>query len=213
MAQPGIYRSRAAAAALAVFAGGFGAHRFFLGQWWGVFYLLFCWTYIPFLIAIIEGIVFMATNQQSWDDKVNGGVSPGREPMLVLVIFVLLIPFIAVLGILAAVAIPAYHDYTVRAKVGEALIAATPAKRAIEEFVQREQRWPDSLKQAGYRPNSHAYLQELSFDPQQGLLLQVVAGSMVSGAVQLLPEATDGGMVWHCQSAGMETRYLPSSCR
>ncbi len=43
--QPGLtYRSRVAAAAMAVFAGMFGAHRFYLGQWWGIFYLLFFWT-------------------------------------------------------------------------------------------------------------------------------------------------------------------------
>lgn len=208
-----IHRSRAAAAALAIFAGGFGAHRFFLGQWWGVFYLLLCWTYIPFLIAIIEGIVFMANGQEAWDRKYNDGISAGREPMLVIAIFVLMIPLIAALGIVLAIAIPAYHDYTVRTKTAEALQAAGAAKLAIAEFVANERRWPDSLEEARYQPVGNAYLQSARFDPQRGLLLQINAGGAISGEVLMTPEPSDGGLVWHCQSAGMDERYLPSSCR
>jgi len=40
-----------------------------LGQWWGIFYLLFCWTFIPSIIAFIEGIVFLVTDDDAWNAK------------------------------------------------------------------------------------------------------------------------------------------------
>lgn len=54
---------------LALFLGGLGIHRFYLGQWWGIFYLLFIWTYIPVIIALIEAIIFFLTNDADWEKK------------------------------------------------------------------------------------------------------------------------------------------------
>jgi TM2 domain-containing membrane protein YozV/Tfp pilus assembly major pilin PilA len=213
MATEGIYRSRIAAAALAVFAGGFGAHRFFLGQWWGVFYLLLFWTYIPFLIGLIEGIVFLATDQESWNRKHNHGVSAGREPALVVAIFAIALPVIAVIGILAAVAIPAYQDYTMRARTSAAIAASGDAKLAVAEFVAREQRWPENIEETGYQAVVNPNLRAVSFDPQRGLVLHVYAGPRVEGEVLLIPQPSDGGVSWTCQPASIDARYLPTSCR
>ncbi len=65
-------KSRGTAIAFALFLGGFGAHRFYLGQGGlGLLYLLFCWTLIPTLIAIIDIIVFIFTSQHAFDSKYN----------------------------------------------------------------------------------------------------------------------------------------------
>lgn len=56
---------------------------------------------------------------------------------------------IAILGILAAIAIPAYQDYSVRAKVSEAINVAAPAKLAVAEYVQSEGAWPPNRTAAG----------------------------------------------------------------
>ncbi|WHI46914.1 NINE protein [Microbulbifer sp. JMSA004] len=105
-------KGKVAAGLLAIFLGGFGLHRFYLGQWWGLFYLLFCWTGIPGLIAFIEGIVFLCTSNEKWFDK-YGNKKGGSALVLVLVLFFLIIP---VIGILAAISIPAYQDYVTRAQ-------------------------------------------------------------------------------------------------
>ena len=104
-------RSKVAAGLLAIFLGGFGIHRFYLGQWWGLFYLLFFWTAIPGLIAFIEGIVFLASSDHNWNEK-YGNKKGAPVVVLILVPFV----FIFIIGILAAIAIPAYQDYVDRAK-------------------------------------------------------------------------------------------------
>ena len=56
---------------------------------------------------------------------------------------------IAILGILAAIAIPAYQDYSIRAKVSEAINVASPAKLAVAEFFQSEGDWPANRTAAG----------------------------------------------------------------
>jgi TM2 domain-containing membrane protein YozV len=62
-------KSKVVAGVLALFLGGLGIHRFYLGQWWGIFYLLFCWTFIPSIVAFIEGIVFLLSDDASWNAK------------------------------------------------------------------------------------------------------------------------------------------------
>lgn len=65
-------KSKVAAGLLALFLGGFGIHRFYLGQWWGLIYLLFFWTFVPAIIAFVEAIVFFCTSDASWEDKYGG---------------------------------------------------------------------------------------------------------------------------------------------
>jgi TM2 domain-containing membrane protein YozV len=67
--QPNRGKNRIIAGLLALFLGGLGIHRFYLGQWWGIFYLLFVWTFIPLLIAFVEAIVFFVTSDARWEEK------------------------------------------------------------------------------------------------------------------------------------------------
>jgi len=66
-------KSRVTAGVLALLLGGIGVHRFYLGQWWGLFYALYFWTWIPAIASLIEGIVFLCTSDASWDAKYNKG--------------------------------------------------------------------------------------------------------------------------------------------
>ncbi|AKU92901.1 TM2 domain-containing protein [Vulgatibacter incomptus] len=63
-------KSRLAAALLAIFLGGFGAHRFYLGQTGlGVVYLLFFWTFIPTVVAFIDFIVLITMTDDAFAAK------------------------------------------------------------------------------------------------------------------------------------------------
>lgn len=60
-------KSKLAAGLLALFLGGIGLHKFYLGRpLQGVFYLLFCWTFIPALIGFIEGIVYLCESDEAF---------------------------------------------------------------------------------------------------------------------------------------------------
>ncbi len=63
-------KSRITAALLAFFLGGFGAHKFYLGKiGQGIVYLLFCWTFIPMIIAFIEFIVYLCMSDEEFERK------------------------------------------------------------------------------------------------------------------------------------------------
>ncbi len=63
-------KNKIVAGLLAIFLGGFGVHKFYLGRTgMGVLYLLFCWTYIPAFIGFIEGIIYLASNDHNFQIK------------------------------------------------------------------------------------------------------------------------------------------------
>ncbi len=104
-------KSKIVAGLLAIFLGAFGFHRFYLGQWWGLVYLLLFWTGIPGIIAFIEGIVFFFTSKETWNKK-HGNAKGASAVALVAGAFIL----VFIIGILAAIAVPAYQQYTIRAQ-------------------------------------------------------------------------------------------------
>jgi len=104
--------SKAVLLLVTFFFGGLGAHKFYLGKWWqGALYLIFFWTWIPALIALVEFIVYCFTSE----DRLNEKYSAHGTAALVIVIVAVFFG-VAMIGILAAVAIPAYQDYTHRAR-------------------------------------------------------------------------------------------------
>lgn len=60
-------KSKTAAGLLGIFLGGIGVHKFYLGHvGLGIVYLLFCWTGIPAIIGLIEGIIYLAASEQDF---------------------------------------------------------------------------------------------------------------------------------------------------
>lgn len=63
-------KSRIAAALFAFFLGGLGVHKFYLGRvGQGILYLLFCWTFIPAIIAFIEFIIYLVMSDEEFNRK------------------------------------------------------------------------------------------------------------------------------------------------
>lgn len=63
-------KSRIVAALLALLFGGFGIHRFYLGRVGsGILYLLFCWTFIPSFIALIEFVLLLVMSDEQFNEK------------------------------------------------------------------------------------------------------------------------------------------------
>ncbi|WP_207205230.1 TM2 domain-containing protein [Methanolobus psychrotolerans] len=65
-------KDKTAAALLAIFLGGLGAHKFYLNNSGaGLLYLCFFWTYIPSLLGLIEGIIYLTMSNEEFDRKYN----------------------------------------------------------------------------------------------------------------------------------------------
>lgn len=65
-------KSKTTAALFAILLGGIGIHHFYLGKiWLGILYIVFCFSWIPTIIGIIEGIIFLCMSDQEFDNKYN----------------------------------------------------------------------------------------------------------------------------------------------
>lgn len=207
------YKSRIAAAALALFGGIFGFHRFFLGQWWGIFYLLLCWTYIPFIVGLIEGIVFLCTSQDEWNKKYNQGVSAGKEKGTVVVVIAVLFPLSAIFGIFAAIAIPAYQSYIQKAQLAETHMMTDTVMMAVEIYALSEQKWPESIEVLDLSGDLTSS-QVRSMEVDNGVIyVHFNDDSGVYGNLVITPESTGQGISWDCSQSTVEYTALPSKCR
>lgn len=66
-------KDKTIAAILALFLGGLGVHKFYLGKYLsGILYLVFSWTFIPTILGFISGISYLLTSEESFDRKYNG---------------------------------------------------------------------------------------------------------------------------------------------
>lgn len=69
-ARPRERKSRGVAIILALLLGGLGIHKFYLGRsGWGFLYLIFCWTFIPAILAFVEAIIYAVMNEDAFHAK------------------------------------------------------------------------------------------------------------------------------------------------
>jgi type IV pilus assembly protein PilA len=168
----------------------------------------------------------------------NYGLQPPPNTIGVILLACIL-PFLFVGGILAAIAIPAYQDYSVRAQVSEGLSLAAGAKAAVAEAFGNTGSAPADRVAAGMSADptdtSGPYVE--SVDVAAGTIIVSYGGgasSMIAGRLLALqPYVLDRDVVWRCGGApapagavamddraldsaevtDLEPRYLPSACR
>jgi Zn-dependent protease with chaperone function/type II secretory pathway pseudopilin PulG len=121
-----------------------------------------------------------------------------------------LLILVYIVGVLAAVALPAYHDYTVRASVSAAVIGSQGAREALGKYYEVNQRVPDSLDIAGI-PSQLADGTQMKLDPQR----MVLTVSTRQGDLIFTPAANaQGRIIWGCTNGeGLKPTQLPPSCR
>lgn len=121
---------------------------------------------------------------------------------------------IAIIGILAAVALPAYQDYTVRARVAEGLSTASSAKVAVAETFQSQGAF--TLTGSGWTaPASTKNVASVSVADTTGIISVTMDSVVAAGVVlTLTPSLTAGQQVtWTCRTASDKQKYVPSECR
>ena len=128
---------------------------------------------------------------------------------------------VAIIGILAAIAIPAYQDYTIRAQVAEGLSLTGAAKVAATEFWQDRGRFPASNDSAGLATANTitgSYVTQVEVaDNVITVTYGNEANQKISGAsITLTADSAGGSVEWDCAGAGAlssNPQWLPSSCR
>ena len=138
----------------------------------------------------------------------KGGTSP------IAIIVLMIFSFVFMFGILAAIAIPAYQDYTVRAKIAEGLNTAAAAKLAVSESYLETGTVPADNTAAGFVfKKDAANVRDIQIE--DGVITIVMAASPVEGGSIILEpsKGADDSIVWDCYSPDIEKKYLPASCR
>ena len=126
---------------------------------------------------------------------------------------------VAIIGILAAVALPAYQDYTVRSKVAEAMVQMSAAKEAVAETAASLDGGLDAVTQtnSGFSFSGTKYVASITIADGGVITVTTQAtGAAVDPAFTLTPKA--GGtkndpLQWSCSLAAGEPKHAPASCR
>ncbi|HGO6954117.1 TPA: pilin [Neisseria meningitidis] len=146
---------------------------------------------------------------------------------------------IAIVGILAAVALPAYQDYTARAQVSEAILLAEGQKSAVTEYYLNHGIWPANNSSAGVASSATdikgKYVQKV--EVKNGVVTATMLSSGVNKEIKdkklsLWAKRQDGSVKWFCgqpvtrdkanakddvaaatDNNGINTKHLPSTCR
>ncbi|MBH5914271.1 pilin [Neisseria meningitidis] len=143
---------------------------------------------------------------------------------------------IAIVGILAAVALPAYQDYTARAQVSEAILLAEGQKSAVTEYYLNHGEWPSNNTSAGVASSTDIkgkYVKEVKV--AKGVITAEMKSSGVNKEIQgkklsLWAKRQDGSVKWFCgqpvtrdanatnavtaaTAKKIDTKHLPSTCR
>lgn len=125
---------------------------------------------------------------------------------------------VAIIGILAAIAIPAYQDYTKRSHVTEGLNLAGGAKAAVAEFASSQGDYPTDNTQAGLADAEAISGNAVkSVNVAEGVITITYKDKVEDDKTLLLsPKTSAGGVTWKCKAGGTDgvnQKYLPSNCR
>jgi TM2 domain-containing membrane protein YozV len=128
---------------LTFFLGGIGVHKFYLGKYiQGVIYFLFSWTLIPSIAAFIEFIIYACTSDERLQEKYTV-----KGPVAVIIIAVCagFFVMIAIIGILAAIAIPQFMIYRDRAYQTTVISELNNLRAAEEAYYEAHNRYSDNI--------------------------------------------------------------------
>ena len=122
---------------------------------------------------------------------------------------------VAIIGILAAVALPAYQDYTIRARVTEGLSLAQSAKLAVSETTITNNALPATQAATGYvSPAATTNVTSLAVTDATGAITITYTAAAGGGTIIMAPTLTaNGDITWACTAGTLLDKYRPTNCR
>lgn len=122
---------------------------------------------------------------------------------------------VAIIGILASVALPAYQDYTTRARVTEGLSLAQSAKLAVSETTITNNALPATQAATGYTsPAATGNVTSIAIADATGAITITYTAAAGGGTIIMEPTLTaNGDVTWTCTGGTLTANFRPSNCR
>jgi TM2 domain-containing membrane protein YozV/Tfp pilus assembly major pilin PilA len=194
------------------FLGGLGGHKFYLRKpVQGVFYLLFFWAWIPGLIALVEFFIYAFTDEQRLNEKYEAA---GGSVVIFVVVGAVALFFI--MAILAAIAIPAYSDFTIRARTATALSEAKSLQLVVSMHVAETGALPASaatVPDAAPREVPNVAIVTLADNGVVVVRFSDSARVIAGTTIELIPQVSNNTVQWDCTGGTTPAKYRPAECR
>ncbi|EIC20852.1 M48 family metallopeptidase [Thiorhodovibrio frisius] len=125
---------------------------------------------------------------------------------------------VAIIGMLAAISIPAFQEFTMRARVSEGLITSRQVEQEVIDFARETGEWPASNEDIGWDANRDAENSAVRsvVVTDGGVIIVTYAGpptQLEGKTVIIVPVVEDGNVLWDCTNGSLESRYRPVRCR
>ena len=153
--------------------------------------------------------------EQLHDDRERqlGYLSAKGGTSSIILFVVLIFGFIAVIGILAAIAIPAYQDYTLRSKMSGVYHSGLTITQELTQYYAAHQALPTDIHELAI-PTLPSWVSGVQLDSDQGVLELQLAPPSTGQSLQFVASEDENGILsWRCQSQTIRPRALPQPCR
>lgn len=138
----------------------------------------------------------------------------GGTSIAPVIIFGVTLPTLTVIGILAAIAIPAYQDYALKAQVHTAYQLAMHSANEVGEFYHLYEHLPATIEEADPALSLPEAVHSIWLDPDNGNLHVSMGPAHKSGTFLLKPYLDDNEQVqWTCENMDLAYKYLPAACK
>jgi hypothetical protein len=196
------------------------------GWSWGAFFLSWIWAIgnrtwigllalVPYLGLIVAVVLGIKGREWAWQNKRWDSVEHFRRVQRTWSIWgVCLLPVPMLLGIVTAIAIPAYDNYTSKAKLAEAYQFGARATEAVGNYIAANHAIPADVKDAGFAEAFPPVVRQIAIDRASGHVGITIDAGRVSGTFYFAPtNGPDGKPGWRCLHGDVPPQMLPHECR